>query len=283
MDKNEGDNLMKKTFLPILALTFVMIFSSPKFSLASNLENSEKSNKLHTSQGLILGWEADEGQKKKETPKTQIHYSYVNGYPTGEFRPDSEITRAEIASIFEGLLVGQTFYDKNEIHFHDVNPEDWYYRSVTFMTKQGYMSGYPEGYFEPNMPITRAELVTVLSRYTNITQKDGGVVQFSDIDPDHWAYSDLLRASEFGWLKGYADNQFRPNASITRAEAVTLINRVLGRNPDKKYINENVEELADFSDYKDHWAHLDICEAANTHEFYLDSDNNEVWTRILKF
>ncbi len=274
---------MNKTFLKILAFTILMILISPNLSLASNKDDLEKINNLHISQGLVLGNSKLENKEEKETPKTQFHYSYVNGYEEGEFRPDLEITRAEIASIFEGLLVGQTFYDKNEIHFHDVNPQDWFYRPVTFMTKQGYMSGYPQGYFEPNMPITRAELVTVLSRYQNVTGGNGGTIQFSDINAEHWAYSDLLLASEFGWLKGYADNQFRPNASITRAEAVTLINRVLSRKPHKEYIRDNSDKLKHFSDIKDHWAYLDICEAANTHEFYMDSNNNEVWVRNLNY
>ena len=274
---------MRKTFLPILALSVLMILISPKdLSLASNIDESKISNNLYKHQSLVFGY-SEETKKTESLPKTQIHYSYVNGYPEGEFRPDDEITRAEIASIFEGLLVGQTFYDKNEIHFLDVNAEDWYYRSVTFMTKQGYMSGYPEGYFEPNMPITRAELVTVLRRYQNATGGEGGTVQFSDISSDHWAYKDLLMASELGWLKGYADKQFRPNASITRAEAVTLINRVLGRKPDSNSIEKNKNQLKNFTDEKDHWAHLDICEAANTHEYYIDSENNEIWIRILNF
>ncbi|NLW42612.1 MAG: S-layer homology domain-containing protein [Tissierellia bacterium] len=274
---------MRKTFLPILALSVLMILLSPKdLSLASNINESKASNNLSKPQSLIFGY-SEEVKKTEPLPKNQINYSYVAGYPGGEFRPDDEITRAEIASIFEGLLVGQTFYDKNEIHFLDVKEEDWFYRSVTFMTKQGYMSGYPEGYFEPNMPITRAELVTVLSRYQNATGSKGGTVQFSDIEPDHWAYNDLLMASELGWLKGYADKQFRPNASITRAEAVTLINRVLDRKPDSENIEKNQNEMKKFSDELNHWAHLDICEAANTHEYYLDSDNNEVWTRILNY
>lgn len=266
---------MKKAYLPILVFTMLMIFQSPMDSFASNFDDA--------STGIIFDYSNNEIKKEEPKVKSYFHYSYVAGYPTGEFRPDDEITRAEVASIFEGLLVGQTFYDKPVIDFFDVNEEDWFYRSVTFMTKQGYMSGYPEGYFEPNMPITRAELVTVLTRYQNITEGKGGSIQFSDIEEDHWAFKDLQLATELGWLKGYADKSFRPNSSISRAEAITLINRVLNRNADEEFIKLKPKNLKEFYDTKNHWAYLDICEAANTHEFYYESTGEEVWTRILNF
>ena len=142
------------------------------------------------------------------------------------------------------------------------------------------MGGYPDGTFKPESPITRAEIVAVLSRYKETVAKNENS-SLKDVNEEHWAYTNLKEAVEQGWLKGYEDNSLKPDSKLTRAEAVTLINRVLDRVADEKFILENLSQLKTFSDIKDHWAYLEICESANTHEYVRDN-GKEIWKKIIK-
>lgn len=213
--------------------------------------------------------------------KVELHKTYIKGYPEGDFRPEGNITRAEVAAIFERLFEARGTNVNNAAAFNDVKAGDWYYDAVTFMTRNGYMSGYPDGTFKPNEPITRAEIVTVLARYKEVAGIASTTSALSDVNSGHWAFNELQTAVEKGWLKGYEDNSLKPDANLTRAEAVTLINRALERYADKNYVDNNPTLLKQFSDISGHWAFYDIREASNSHYFVRNSDRTESWDRVV--
>ena len=159
------------------------------------------------------------------------HDAYIQGYPDGRVKPQNNITRAEVATIFFRLLTddARDYYYSTDSGFSDVNPGDWYNTAVATMVQAGILNGYSDGTFKPNASITRAEFATIAARFLSnpYSTKD----RFYDTE-GHWAEVYINRAAEIGWIGGYPDGSFKPDRYITRAEAVTLVNNVLGRaNP----------------------------------------------------
>lgn len=201
---------------------------------------------------------------------TETHSAYIDGYPDGTFGADKDITRAEVAQMLYNLGVEESIVDMT---FTDVKEGDWFYDSVIALAKAGIVEGYGDGTFKPEESITRAEFVTIMVRYTKLT-KGTGSPGFSDVDADHWAAGYIKAAEDARYVKGYPDGTFRPEKELSRAETVTIINRILDREGSADNIPS---DLSIFPDVKrDHYAWADIVEAAVEHDYTI-VNGNEVW------
>lgn len=205
------------------------------------------------------------------------HVAYIIGYPDGNFYPNKNVTRAETATMIYRLL---TEARQKEIYttvngFSDVDASKWYNEYVSSMANGGYVEGYPDGTFGGDKMITRAEFVTILVRFFGLTDAD---CIFSDVSTSHWAYKYIATATAYGWLLGYEDGTFRPDQAITRAEAVTVINRMLNRGVDETSNIGNAKNFPDTMDPKK-WYYYEIIEAANDHE-YTGHRPNEQWYSV---
>ncbi len=246
---------------------------------------------LYTDTELTAVWTAEGGgggpviigpstPPVKPTVETGSHYNYIMGYPDGTFRPQNNITRAEVAAIIYRILSADSrnTFMTTVNGFTDVSPDAWYNQSVSTLARAGILEGYPDGTFRPNSPITRAEMATVISRFTNIT---GGTARFSDV-ATHWALSYIATAADNGWVNGYPDGTFKPNNYITRAETVTMVNRLLNRAPETEA--DLLSGMTTFSDNRnaEAWYYLQVQEAANNHDYQRKADKvHEKWTAKL--
>ena len=219
------------------------------------------------------------------TVQTERHTAYVNGYPDGSFGPEYGMTRAEATAIFARILAaknGDTISD-GAVKFTDVPDGAWYKGYVAYLTRHGIVNGTSETEFSPDREIIRAEFVALAVRFFEVY--DGGNVEvineyipFNDVSASYWAAEYIHDAAVFGWIKGYEDGSFRAGNRITRAEVVTIVNRVLGHAADRTYVNENGGRLTTFNDVvRNHWAFYDIMEAANTHNAVLGK--TETWSK----
>ncbi len=207
------------------------------------------------------------------------HFAYVQGYPDGMVHPNTPVTRAQVATILFRLLQdeGREKYLTETNTFQDVTPEHWANTAVSTMAKMGVFRGRSASQFDPNAPITRGEFAAVCARLdTREVQLPEG---FRDLD-GHWAKQEVLRAAALGWVQGYEDGTYRPNADITRAQAITMINRVLCRMPEK-----TSDLLAGMSTWKDcvesDWFYLAVQEATNSHNFEKKQNSiYESWTAL---
>ena len=219
-------------------------------------------------------------------PFVPDHIWYVRGFPDGSFRPGQSITRAEVAMILWRLLDSDAKYAQRANNFSDVST-GWYARAVSYLAFRDIVTGYPDGTFRPNNPITRAELTAMMSRFFDMDETAAN--NFTDVSATHWAIAYINNAHNKGWIEGDGDGTFRPSDATTRAEAVTIINRVLDRIPNPQTINYHLENsLYDvigvtvlFNDITStHWAFFQIMEAAIEHEFDRDDQGREVWSQI---
>ena len=206
------------------------------------------------------------------------HYAYVIGYPDGNVRPQGNISRAETATIFFRLLKADT-RDGNltaENAFADVVDGQWFNKAVSTMAKLGIVKGRSAESFAPDAPITRAEFAAICARFN--TKPTNTSDSFSDIS-GHWAEAEIERAVAFGWIAGYPDGTFRPDTYITRAEAMTMINRVLCRMPQDE--KDLLRTMVVWPDNKPtDWHYLAVQEATNSHEFERKGAVNEKWTKL---
>ena len=200
----------------------------------------------------------------------QAQGPYMFGYPDGTFQPDRNMTRAEATAMFARLIKEYpTVYRSYNVNFLDIKEGDWYYESVEVMTEKNIIKGYEDGSFKPNALISRAEFITMASRFEQISSNNSK--RFSDVEESHWAYIFIESAVAEGWVGGYPDGTFGPDKPITRAEVVTIINRILNRKIDKDKIIKNQGLLLNFKDLKaSHWAYYDIMEATNKLENWID-------------
>ena len=206
------------------------------------------------------------------------HFSYIKGYGNNIFGPNRTITRAEVAMIFARLSVNQSTGGAPQ--FKDVKAGDWYKTAVDIMARQGVIKGYEDGTFKPNQPITRREFAAIAARYAgNLdTWKT-----FRDVPPTDWAYKLINRVAGAGWINGYEDGTFRPNNNITRAEVVAIVNRMLNRKADAKYVDNNLMRTkgAFVDNMRSAWYYYDIYEAAFGHSYErLDNGVDEKWNRV---
>ncbi len=241
--------------------------------------------KMTDSLTVYAAWKLDEGYEPvvvhpvPEMLNGDDHFAYINGYTDGTIRPDSNITRAEVATIFFRLLkdeVREKYLTKENV-FADVNEDDWYNTAVSTMANAGVVNGRYADTFAPDEFITRAEFTAICARFdeTNTMSEN----KFSDIS-FHWAEEYILEAVSYGWITGYEDYTFRPDAFITRAETVTLINRVTNRNP--KTVDALLDDMKVWTDNSNEnaWYYIAIQEAANSHEYAREDGADETWTQL---
>jgi len=196
------------------------------------------------------------------------HTAYVIGYPDGTVRPSRDITRAEVATIFFRLLTDEvrTQYWTQENPFPDVQKGMWYNNATSVMHHMGILKGYPDGTFKPDNAITRAEFAVTAARFARMMQMESiNNLRFTDIT-GHWAEVDIRYAAAIGWVNGYPDGTFKPNRNITRAEAMTLVNRMLGRVPEMTddLLTGDMKTWLDNAD-TNAWYYLTVQEATNSH------------------
>ena len=208
------------------------------------------------------------------------HFAYVIGYPDGTVHPNGQITRAEVATIFFRLLRDEVrdgaFTTSNS--YSDVAYGKWYNNPISTMSALGIITGYPDGTFKPNKPITRAEFAAIAARFDET--QSGKSATFSDVI-GHWAAKEIGIAYANEWIKGYPDGTFKPDQNITRAEAMTMINRVLERKPESPAdLLTNMNKWTDNMDTSK-WYYLDVQEATNSHAYTRKTFNYELWRQML--
>ena len=206
---------------------------------------------------------------------TKDHDQYLFGYPEGTFGPGLNMTRAEAAQMFYNLLVDQDVEAPSV--FDDVPEGAWYAEPVNVMAKLGIVKGVGDDKFEPDREITRAEFTAMAMRFAE--GETGGKNIFSDVDEDDWFYDVVVDSIKYGWIEGYPDGTFRPQNLITREEVTTIVNRMLGRLPDEKFIDAHEDDLDLFPDVTKNWAYYDVVEATNDHE-YTKTSSGEDWTKL---
>ena len=218
---------------------------------------------------------------KKEEPKPlERHDAYISGYPDGTVRPDGKITRAEVSAIFARLTENSAPANYSP-KFSDVRAYDWFSDSVMKLSKKDIIKGYPDGTFKPNKSITRAEFAVIASKY--IKNPKAADETFSDVPMNHWAKDAIAMVKAEGWISGYTDGTFKPDAPITRAEAVSIVNRMFDRAADGEFVRGHGFEIKKFNDLTDkHWAYYEIMEAVHTHDYERIDKRTERWDKIVK-
>ena len=209
------------------------------------------------------------------------HFAYIVGYPDGNVKPSGNITRAEVATIFFRLLTEEvrTANSTQSNSLSDVSRGQWFNHAISTLSSMGIVKGHNDGTFAPNDPITRAEFAAIAARFDDKNTDTSS--NFSDI-ASHWAKDEIGIAANKGWINGYPDGTFRPNQYITRAEAMTLVNRVLNRLPENS--SDLLDSMIKWPDNSDAsaWYYLAVQEATNSHAYSDKSkdDKYEKWTTI---
>ena len=257
-------------------------------------ENFQKPTVSYTVSGGNSG--GNNGGNSKPSLNTKDHYGYIIGYPvdyyTGQpttdqtkkpVRPEGKITRAEVATIYFRMLTDESrtkFWSQNS-GYSDVKTGDWFNNAVSTLSNAGIIAGYEDGSFRPNGYITRAEFATIAARFFDVTYN--GKDLFPDIS-GHWAKDYINQAANKGFVNGYEDGTFKPDRNITRAEAVTLVNRTLDRHPDKNHFTKDMLVWPDNMD-QTKWYYADMQEATNSHTYQMkensDKTKYENWTKTL--
>lgn len=203
------------------------------------------------------------------------HIGYINGYPDGSVKPEGDISREEMTAILYRI----TNHDYEEPFvatgdaFPDVEAGRWSAHDIEYMTDKKVIYGYPNGEFMPTRSLTRAEFATLIFRFTGI-EKAKISNPFTDVEEVHWAYNEILALAESGLMEGYPDKTYKPENNITRAEVMTVINKLLGRKPLESYVKSlNFNPYNDL--YDDTWYYVTVLEATITHNYWLDSKDYE--------
>ena len=231
--------------------------------------------KMTSNKTVYAGWEAT---GVPDWLNGADHFAYIIGDDEGYVRPLANVTRAETAAIFFRLLKEDVReeYLTDRSGFADVEQGAWYNKAVSTMAALGVVKGYTEDMFAPHEAITRAEFAAICARFD--TGTSDGESSFTDIS-GHWAESEIRRAAQLGWIQGDPDGRFRPNAPITRAEAMTIINRVLNRLPEEK--EDLLEGMKEWPDaLPGAWYYLAVQEATNSHAYEGKGEVYERWTAL---
>lgn len=203
------------------------------------------------------------------------HIGYINGYPDGSVKPEGKITREEIAAIL--YRVKNHEYEKPTVFtgmFPDVTQERWSSLNIEYMANNKVILGYPEGDFKPTKNLTRAEFAALICRFIGIDNVQSEN-PFVDLEEKHWAYENIMSLYRAGLINGYEDKTFRPESEISRAEVMTVVNKILGRNPSEAYVKS-----LDYNPFNDldrgKWYYVDVLEATITHNYFLDNNGLEI-------
>lgn len=210
--------------------------------------------------------------------QTYARVSYIKGYPDGTFKPSNNVTRAEAAQMFATLLNNGTSFGTSSVtKFTDANNK-WYSPAVNYIAGKGLLSGYSDGTFKPDADITRAEFAQMISGYLKAGY--AGSANFKDVK-GHWASDAIDKVFGNKAVEGYPDGTFKPNKTLTRAEAVTVLNAVFNRYTTSSSLNNvssaNLKNYSDIS--SSHWAYYQILDASNAHvsQKVTSTSNEEVW------
>ena len=209
-----------------------------------------------------------EPEYKPEWLNTEDHYAYIIGYEDGSVRPNGSITRAEVATIFFRLLTDEARdeFSTDANSYTDVGSSDWFNTAVSTLSRMGILGGYEDGTFRPNSGITRAEFAKIAVSFFEYEGIEAENV-FTDVAHGSWYEDFVAAAAEIGLIEGYEDGSFRPESGITRAEACTIINRTLGRAPDKGHLLPESEMLTWPDNPESAWYYAQMQEATNSHEY----------------
>ena len=218
-------------------------------------------------------------RKAAELNRTD-HFIFLVGYTDGTFGPERNMTRAEVTTMFARLLTEQIEADKTYSNtFSDVPKGYWAANYIGYMQQFGIITGYSDGSFRPDAPVTRAEFAAIASRFEKLTE---GSKSFTDVPDTYWAVRYINFAATRGWVTGYSDGTFKPENPITRAEVAAVTCRLLERSADQSYIRSHLKELRTFADMTEsHWAYWYAMEAANGHD-YTKSGGSENWSRTYR-
>ena len=218
--------------------------------------------------------------------ETEYHGAYIVGYTDGTFGPERSMSRSEAAAIFARLLsdkLDERIPSGANVKFTDVDPDSWYAGYVEYLTGYGVAVGYNDRTYRGDQAITRAEFTAMASRFFDVYGDGAEEIMeqyegFDDVNDGYWAAEYIQDAAIHGWVKGYGDGTFRADDPIDRAEVVTIVNRLLGREADEDYIADNYRRLVTFPDVSSrHWAYYNVLEAANAHTAILTDP--ETWEK----
>ena len=211
------------------------------------------------------------------------HVAYIMGYPDGKVRPEGEITRAEACTIFFRLLTEESrdYYFTKTNDYTDVSRSDWFNNAISTLSNAGIVTGYADGTFRPDQPITRGEMAKIIANFARL---GGATKSFTDLS-GHWAKTYVELAAGNGWIEGYPDGTFGPDKKITRAETVTMINRVLDRVPAKESRLLPRSVMLTFPDNEPgEWYYIAIQEATNSHTYQrsvYETAGDEMWIKLI--
>lgn len=217
-----------------------------------------------------------------ESLNTEDHVAYIIGYADGTVRPEGDIARSEVATIFFRLLTDEAreAYWSQSNPYSDVASGDWYNNAISTLTSMGILDGYPDGTFRPTEPITRSEFTKIAVSFFEFTEGDltyDG--RFSDVEGTEWYVTFLAAAVEYGLIEGMPDGTFHPLDNITRAEACTIVNRTLGRAPHEAHLLPRGEMLTWPDNNTSAWYYAAMQEATNSHDYiWTEGEDTEEWT-----
>ena len=207
---------------------------------------------------------------------TEDHIEFLHGYQDSTFKPDRNMTRAEVAQMFYNLLLNKEV--PTNIQYSDVKDGDWYAPAVRTLSALGIVGGYKDGTYKPYKAVTRAEFTVIAMRFAKLDNSGENI--FTDVHEGDWYYDAIVGSIKYGWINGYDDGTFRPNATITRAGVATIVNHMLGRSADEDFVDDHADDLIHFTDLKDsYWAYYNIMEATNAHT-YRQSNGAEDWKTL---
>ncbi len=238
-----------------------------------------------TSTTIYTKW-TDKGTEPVDPDKpdqpifTDKHIAYIIGYPEGTVKPEHNISREEVATVFYRLLRAEKQIEiaSTENRFSDVDESRWSNKAISSMAKGGYISGYESGTFKPEQFITRAEFVTIIANMYKLDKTPA--TSFSDVTNGYWASGYIGAISTKGWVNGYEDGTFKPEQFITRAEVMATVNRMLGRKVSADGISADAKIWSDIS--ASDWYYLDVVEATNAHEYTkAEGAEAETWTKVV--
>ena len=298
--ENEGDLNRVKYDTSVYTLSVTVENKDGKLTVDDwNIEKNEKpADEIVFTNHRSSGSHRPDPDPDDDKPSlnTEDHYGYIIGYPVDYYtglptedqtkkpvKPQGNITRAEVATIYFRMLTDESrnHFWSQDSGYPDVALADWFNNAIATLSNGGIISGYPDGTFDPNGYITRAEFAVIAARFFDMDYQ--GEDLFPDID-GHWAQDYINQAAENGFIEGYPDGTFGPDKYITRAEAVTLVNRTLDRHPDPDHFLEDMLVWPDNLD-TEQWYYADMQEATNSHEYQVKKDAQgneyEVWTKVL--
>ena len=299
--ENEGDLNRVKYDTSVYTLSVTVTDNEERGLTVSNWsikKNGKPADEIVFTNHRSSGSHRPDPDPDDDKPSLNIedHYGYIIGYPVDYYtglptedqtkkpvKPQGNITRAEVATIYFRMLTDESrnHFWSQDSGYPDVALADWFNNAIATLSNGGIISGYPDGTFDPNGYITRAEFAVIAARFFDMDYQ--GEDLFPDID-GHWAQDYINQAAEDGFIEGYPDGTFGPDKYITRAEAVTLVNRTLDRHPDPDHFLEDMLVWPDNLD-TEQWYYADMQEATNSHEYQVKKDAQgneyEVWTKVL--